>query len=178
MASRSVIEVRKGPRRCGPPRPPQGGQGEVSRRNSPDGDSVGLSSSKLSAVSGIRVCEGVLADEPEDIVQGHQQVGDDQRIVRDVFAADIQQPGDLVQGGEEDGIGPLLYQPLAQPLDAGLPAFTGEVLPQRDDGRNGMAGRSVHRADSRSGTGTIRPTAPPPAAPVRRSRSGTGHLRR
>ena len=114
---------------------PQGGQGEVYVGIVTDGDAVRREFVKGIGRIRIRLCVDFLADEPGDIVQGYQQIGNDQRIIGDVRAAYVQQPGNLVQGGEENGIGPLLYQPLAQPLDAGLPAFTGEVLPQRNDGR-------------------------------------------
>ena len=65
-----------------------------------------------------------VAHEPDGLFLGHEEAGDDIRIVIDVLAADIQQPGDLVECSQEDGITSRLLHDTAQPGElflAGLP---------------------------------------------------------
>ena len=52
-------------------------------------------------------------DKQRGMLPGDQQVGDDHRIARDVVAADVECPGNLVEGGEQQGIFLLLFQALA-----------------------------------------------------------------
>ena len=84
---------------------------------------------------GIGFGEGVLADEPEGIVQGNQQVGKNQGIVVRISPADVQEPGNLVQGSQEDGIRPFADEPLAETVELALAAFAHEIFAQGDDGR-------------------------------------------
>ena len=107
-----------------------------------DLDTIGLQLLEGVLRVGVRGGEGILAHEPLDVLQRNQQVGNDHRVVLDVRSADIQHPGNVVEGRKEDGIGLLQHQPLAQPAQLGLAGKAHQVFSQRDDGRGGD-GRAV-----------------------------------
>ena len=58
-----------------------------------------------------------LADEPESIVPGNKEIGHHDRIVFHVLSSHIQHPGNLVKGGNQDGIAAVVLKPLPYPRE-------------------------------------------------------------
>ncbi len=105
-----------------------------------EGYTVGLELQETVGRLRIRVLKGVFAHKPEGVVQGYKQVRNHERVVVDIGPADVQEPGNLVQGRQEEGIGPLPQEPFSQPAETLFAAFAREVLAQGDDGRGGDGG--------------------------------------
>ena len=58
-----------------------------------------------------------LADEPESIVPGNKEIRHHDRIVLHILSAHIQHPGNLVKGGNQDGIAAVVLKPLPYPRE-------------------------------------------------------------
>ena len=67
-------------------------------------------------------------------------VSERERRVPDVAAADVEQPGDGIEQGDEDGVGLLLLQDLLHLADLVLGAAPGELQPMRHHGRGRRRG--------------------------------------
>ena len=88
----------------------------------------------LETVAGILVDLAALPDEPLDGLHRDQQIGNDQRIVLYVGAADVQEPGYLVECCEQDRVAAGGRGFAAQPADAAPAVLARQIGAQRDDG--------------------------------------------
>ena len=64
-----------------------------------------------------------VAYEPAYVLRSHEQEGDDVRVIIDVAGADVQQPGDFVERGEEHGAASGFLHLAAQPGDFLFPGL-------------------------------------------------------
>ena len=115
-------------------------QGKMDVGIIPDLDAVGLQLLEGILRVGVRLGKSIFPNKPLGVFQRNQQIRNDHGVIFHVRPADVQHPGNIVQGRQEDGIGLLHYQPLAQPGKLGLPRAAHQVFSQRDDGRGGHGG--------------------------------------
>ena len=109
-----------------------------------------------------------LVDEQMHLLQRHQHVCVDHRVELHIISADVQQPANIVQRGQYDGVATLLLQLLAEGGDLGIDRLPGFLIGECDDrtawnsyyeeGERNIPGRSVHTRSMRFSLGHTKST--------------------